>query len=438
MTTFKKLIMMISAFTLLSVASCKKDNFDEPPFETPDPNLVVTHSIADLKTLLVGATTQITDTFRISGIVVANDKSGNIFNQIIIDDGTAGISVAIDQNALNGEFPVGRKIYVNCKGLYLAADNNLIGLYGAVDITGTPIEIPASLISKYIVKANSGNAVVPIEVADIDDLDNSFQNRLIKLSNVEFDAADADQPYADAVNKQSVSRILVECDNDEIEVRSSGYADFASKLTPKGKGSIIGIYTVYRTDKQLILRDGNETDMNGIKCDGSDPNAITLLQENFNGVSTSGNLAITNWTNFSTAGTKFWYGTGTSNKNARVSAFGSSDASNICWLITPAINFDGTTDEKLNFRNNVSFVAGSTILEILYSTNYSGSGDPSTATWTLLGNVPNTTTSWSAAPTVSLAAISGTSVYIAFRYTGSGAGGSTTQYNIDDLKITGL
>ena len=257
MITFQKLIIAILAVFSLTFTACKKDKFDEPPHETVDPNLPVTHTIRQLKNLYSGTNFKLTDDITIAGIVVANDKGGNIFNQIIIDDGTAGISVAIDQNALFGEFPVGRKVYVKCTGLYLVADNNLLGLQGAIDLAGDPVEIPSNLITKYIVKANTGNAVVPIEVT-IARLNDSFQNRLIKLNDVEFNEEDAGQPYADAVNKSSISRFFKQCGGQEMEARTSGYADFASKLTPSGNGSMIGIYTVYRTDKQLILRNEND------------------------------------------------------------------------------------------------------------------------------------------------------------------------------------
>jgi len=261
--SIQKLFTAIAVILLLTtVTSCKKDNFDEPPVDTVDPNLTVTHTIRQLKDLYTGANLKLTDDIIITGIVVANDKSGNIFNQIIIDDGSAGISVGIDQNGLNGEFPVGRKVYIKCKDLYLAAANNLVGLYGALDITGSTVEIPAGLTTKFVVKANSGNPVVPIEINSISRLNDSFQNRLIKISNVEFNEEDAGQPYADAVNKVSVSRFFKQCGGQEMEIRTSGYANFAAKLTPTGSGSITGIYTVYRTDKQLILRNENEVELN--------------------------------------------------------------------------------------------------------------------------------------------------------------------------------
>jgi hypothetical protein len=444
MINISKIAVIMIAFLAITTTSCKKDNFDEPPFETVDPNLPVTHTIADLKLLFSGTNLKLTDDIIISGIVVANDKSGNIFNQIIIDDGSAGISVAIDQNALNGEFPVGRKIYVKCKDLILAADNALIGLYGGIDITGSTVEIPSTLITKYIVKANAGNPVVPIDVADIDDLNNSFQNRLIRLSNVEFSASDANQPFADAVNKSSVSRILKECDNDEIEVRSSGYANFAAKLTPKGKGSIIGVYTVYRTDKQLILRDGAETDMNGIKCDGSDPNALVLLEENFNAVTASNNavLSLANWQNINEIGGNVF----------KVAKFGSvictkadvfsisNGSSSTQWLISPAINLNASSAEKLSFTSAAGFDNGAASLQAFISTDYDGtSTSPQSFTWTALPVTIATGPgsgfgSFISSGQIDISSYSGT-VYVAFKYV---ATAPATTYEIDDIKVTGL
>ena len=352
--------------------------------------------------------------------------------------------MAIDQNALNGEFPVGRKIYVKCKDLILAADNALIGLYGGIDITGSTVEIPSTLITKYIVKANAGNPVVPIDVADIDDLNNSFQNRLIRLSNVEFSASDANQPFADAVNKSSVSRILKECDNDEIEVRSSGYANFAAKLTPKGKGSIIGVYTVYRTDKQLILRDGAETDMNGIKCDGSDPNALVLLEENFNAVTASNNavLSLANWQNINEIGGNVF----------KVAKFGSvictkadvfsisNGSSSTQWLISPAINLNASSAEKLSFTSAAGFDNGAATLQAFISTDYDGtSTSPQSFTWTALPATIATGPgsgfgSFISSGQIDISSYSGT-VYVAFKYV---ATAPATTYEIDDIKVTGL
>ena len=444
MITFQKLIIAILAVFSLTFTACKKDKFDEPPHETVDPNLPVTHTIRQLKNLYSGTNFKLTDDITIAGIVVANDKGGNIFNQIIIDDGTAGISVAIDQNALFGEFPVGRKVYVKCTGLYLVADNNLLGLQGAIDLAGDPVEIPSNLITKYIVKANTGNAVVPIEIDNINRLNDSFQNRLIKLNDAEFTPEDTSEFYADAINKSSLSRVLRDCNEGVMEVRTSGYADFANQKTPGGKGSITGIYTVYRTDKQIILRNTSDVNLNDRTRYGSCPVVVvdTLLFENFETTPGSGVISLANWINFASAGTKNWTSTGTTNKNARFSAFSSNvsfqQASNIGWLITPALNLDASTNEVISWRRNVGFVTGTIKLEVLYSTNYAGSGDPTSASWNLLvDDATLATTSFSNSSPISLNSIAGTSVYIAFKYTGGYSPViNTTQYNLDNILIS--
>lgn len=441
MITTKKIIYILTIFCIVSLSSCKKDKFDEPPHETPDPNLPVTHTIRQLKDLHTGTNFKITDSIIISGVVVANDKGGNFFDQIVIDDGTAGISIAIDQNALFGEFPVGRKIYVKCKNLVLFSDNKLLGLYGAIDLANEPVKIPSNLISKYIVKANTGNPVVPIEIKKISRLSDSFQNRLVKILEVEFIPADTAKPYADAPNKSSLNRGIRDCYDGDLIVRTSGYADFAPQLTPTGKGSLIGVYTVYNNDGQLLIRNTQDVNMNDNSKYDICPVIDTLLFENFQSTPGNGTLSLTGWVNINTAGAKKWTSTGSSNKNARFSAFSSDtsfqEASNIGWLITPPVNMNLFTNEVLTFRRSLGFVTGTIKMEILYSTNYAGSGSPNLATWTLLtDDVPFATTSFTNSSPISLNGITGTSVYFAFRYEGGYSPSvNTTQYNLDNILI---
>jgi hypothetical protein len=41
MINISKIAVIMIAFLAITTTSCKKDNFDEPPFETVDPNLPV-------------------------------------------------------------------------------------------------------------------------------------------------------------------------------------------------------------------------------------------------------------------------------------------------------------------------------------------------------------------------------------------------------------
>ncbi|HNL16102.1 MAG TPA: DUF5689 domain-containing protein, partial [Chitinophagales bacterium] len=351
-----------------------------------------------------------------------------------------GISISLDQSDSYVNYPVGRKVYVKCKGLYLGDYNKLIQLGGGVDpddATKTA-RIASALISKIIIKGPAGNTVTPIEVK-INDLNSSYQNRLIVIKNAEVVPGDTTKTYANFATQQAANVTFKDCDGNTIIARTSGFADFAGKKVSKGNGDLVAIYTEFGSTPQLLLRSEADAKLEGPRC----PEPVVLLSENFDAGGT-GNITIPGWVNFSTAGLKTWYATGSTNKNARFSAFNSTPAnqetSNIGWLITPAINFDASTNEELNFRRYVGFASGTIKMEVLYSTNYSGSGDPSAATWTLIvDDAPLATSGFSDAGPISLSTISGTAVHIAFRYTG-GYGlspAATTQYNIDEIEITG-
>ena len=90
-----KIVKLITAVMLVAAvgtfSACKK-TFDQPP-GAGEVNIVANTSIDGLKAYhtIPGAYDQITDDVIISGIVVANDKSGNFYRQLFIQDTTGAI-----------------------------------------------------------------------------------------------------------------------------------------------------------------------------------------------------------------------------------------------------------------------------------------------------------------------------------------------------------
>jgi len=127
---------------------------------------------------------------------------------------------------------------------------------------------------------------------------------------------------------------------------------------------------------------------------------------------------------------------------AEVNAFGDSAAAND-WLISKAFDLSKTSVEYLSFTTWTRFSdTGITNPEVRlkYSTNYSGSGDPTAATWTELSYIPSADNSQSITPSglIDLSAINGTNVYFAFQYTSSGTGSnSSSSWRVDDVSLTG-
>src|SRR5690606_3193327 len=92
--------------------SCNR-RFDAPP-ENADPEISITLTIADLKARYkaIGDFKKIEDDPVISGVVIADDRSGNFYKQIIIQDETGGIPLLMDANNVYTQYPVGRRVFV--------------------------------------------------------------------------------------------------------------------------------------------------------------------------------------------------------------------------------------------------------------------------------------------------------------------------------------
>lgn len=151
-------------------------------------------------------------------------------------------------------------------------------------------------------------------------------------------------------------------------------------------------------------------------------------------------LTIDGWDNYAEAGTAKWkFQYYSSNNYAEFTSFQSGDASNIAWLISPAVDMDAHEAEKLVFQVSQSYVT-STLnkIEVLISSNYDGT-NPTTATWTTLpANLPPTTATYFKfmdSGFIDLSSYTG-KINIAFKVTGSGT--NTTldgSYQIDNFRV---
>ena len=166
------------------------------------------------------------------------------------------------------------------------------------------------------------------------------------------------------------------------------------------------------------------------------------LHENFESVSTTGNLSLANWTNVSETGTKLFQGKMfNNNKYAQITAYGATvqeqEDSSKSWLISPVIPFGATSDTYLSFDTIDGFDNGAT-LEAYIITNWTG--DITTSTKTLLnatissGHTTGYGTDFVNSGLISLAGNPG-NFRIAFKYTGGYSPLRTTTFQIDNVKV---
>lgn len=263
-------IALLALFMFSMPTACVDLDFDQPPAGGEDPNLPVNITIAELKARhALGQFEAITDDVTFSAIVVSDDAAGNYYKQLVVQDATAGIEMRIEMSDLNNLYPVGRKVYIKAKGLYLGDYNGLTQLGAGVGTgsNGDPelIRIPESILSQYVVSATYGNVVTP-KVLTMDQLSLADVSTLVQFDGVQFTAADAGETYADAELQQSLNRELQDCAKRTLILRTSGFASFAGDTTPEGNGTITGILSIFGDVYQLTIRDLNDVDMNGERC----------------------------------------------------------------------------------------------------------------------------------------------------------------------------
>jgi hypothetical protein len=89
------------------------------------------------------------------------------------------------------------------------------------------------------------------------------------------------------------------------------------------------------------------------------------------------------------------------------------------WLVLPGINLNNYSNEFMTFDTWYQYGSddANNYLKLYYSTDYFGVGNPSSATWTELPYTqPAASQVWTSSGYVDLTGISGTMVYIAFKY----------------------
>jgi hypothetical protein len=266
-SVFQKNIMC-GLLIICQFYSCEK-LYDAPPTEL-EMAFSADITIRDLKAKhVMGKFEQINEAKTIVAMVVADDASDNFYKSLAIQDSTGGITLRMDGIKLNANYPIGRKIAINIKGLWLGDYGKLIQLGAGVDDSDpanpTLLSIPQTLFDQIIKKGEVVTNVAPIKLS-INQLNNNYQSMLIQLDSVEFVPLDSAKTFADFSNKLSVNRTLKACNSSSIILRTSGYASFANAKTPVGNGTVTGIYSVFGTTKQLLIRDVSDLQMNRMRC----------------------------------------------------------------------------------------------------------------------------------------------------------------------------
>lgn len=302
----KKIKFIALAFLALTLGSCMGDSYADPDLTDKVPaapygnnslkekNVI---SIADLKTQFATVIANssyklIEKDMMIKAVVTGNDVSGNIYNQVSVQDASGAIIIAINGSGLSGYLPVGQEILVNLKGLYIGSYKKLpqIGSVNTKISNGTLSmgKIERAVWNQHFKILNPGEAdasLVEPEEFDLTKLtDKAYMEanvcKLMTLKKVKFASANGTNVWAPKDTNTSLELIDAESgkkiSSSNLVVRNSGYSKFANEVVPQGVFDITGIFTRFGDTWQIVLR--NTDDLKASETGGTLEKPYTVAQ----------------------------------------------------------------------------------------------------------------------------------------------------------------
>jgi len=418
MTKYIKILSILSISMMFVFSACVKNKFDEPEKATYNPDIEETSTIQELKNLYTGQLTLIDTNVVIKGTVIANDKSGNIYKAIYLQDSTDGIQISLDAYELHNLYHVGDLVYVKCEGLYLGEYGGQIQL--GSDYEGSVGRIAEPLIEDYLIKSDGGEPIEPKEL-NLSSVNGSLVNELVFVNDVHFLINEINGTYADGINHVDRDTHIEDCDGHSIIVRTSGYADFANDSLPKGNGKITAVLTKYNSDYQLIIRNPREVNMENERCGN-------IYYHSFY------SEGLGSFTSYSVSGTQEWiydasYG----------AVMNGYPNANEDWLISPAIDLTSFSGISLRFRHAQGYLytGFENDLKVFICDDYDGVSNPNTSgSWTELTGITYSPDwwNWVESGDIDISAFNNNPhVFIAFKYTSTAS--NSCAWEIDNMRI---
>ena len=466
-------ILSLIILIVFSTSCVKDEDFELPAITIVDPNITPNITFKNVvskyeQAVAAGDAIAIfneTQAVYMEGYVISSDRAGNFFKELIIqnkiDDNSdttnprLGFSIEINARSLSDTYEVGRKVYIKMNGLAIGESHGVL-------VIGKPLGNTIQQLQEYEYKdfviRDPLVATLTPKVITIDNLTEQDENTLIQFDNVQINRNQVALTFAgEASDSFNGFRTIESCaSNHRIFLQTSTFADFKSLQLPQDRGSIQGIISRDFRDNFTVLIINSTADIKFDNTERCDPIELdcglastigtgVLFSDDFETQSNRSLISGNGWTNYIEAGTQAWkaYSSNGSNPSlgisARIGSRRSGDASSIGWLITPAINFDNQTGETLTFKTSNSFANGSD-LELLFSTDWDGTeANITNATWGVLPAAyivrdSDSFRTWFSSGNVDLSCATGT-MYIAFKYTGSGNANFDGTYELDEINI---
>lgn len=434
----KKIKFIALAFLALTLGSCMGDGYADPDLIEKVPaapwgnnslkekNVI---SIADLKPQFAtiinsdNGYKQIEKDMMIKAVVTGNDVSGNIYNQVSVQDASGAIIIAINGSGLSGYLPVGQEILVNLKGLYIGSYKKLPQIGGVnTKLSDGSLgmgKIERAIWNEHFKILNPGEAdastVVPEEFDLTKLTDAAYMEanvgKLMTLKKVKFASANGTNVWAPDDTNTSLELIDAETgkkiSSSNLVVRNSGYSKFANEVVPQGVFDITGIFTRYNNTWQIVLR--NTDDLKSV--------VLAYISEPFD--ASQGNFTIDNIK--LADGVEFVWKWASAAYGMKASGYVNGSKQELqSRLKSPAIDLKSAKSAKLMFDQAINFAS-----DMKQECKVQISTDGKTWTDLDVQGYP-TENSWTfVSSTADLTKYCGKTIYIGFLYSSSPTGAPT-------------
>jgi hypothetical protein len=192
--------------------------------------------------------------------VVSDDRQGNFYKTLVVDDGTGGIEIRMDVEEIFKRFPIHSRATVRLSGLWLGSYGGTLQL-GAEPFDDYQTQLlTETAVAEHIFPDTEFYGEVVPRTLTFGELAGRYVSTYVAFEGVHF--ADEErgmgwaqtEPTADGVEPPSATdRHLVDAAGDTLAVRTSRHARFAPWPLPEGEGHIEGVLGVFNGEYQLVV-----------------------------------------------------------------------------------------------------------------------------------------------------------------------------------------
>lgn len=258
---------------VFAFSSCQNKDWDVPegiPYGNNSLEAGTTITIAELQTRYANTISsdnykQITEDLWLRCVVNGNDYGDNLYKQLSVQDETGGIIIGINGSDQGAMMPVGQKLLINLKDLYIGGYGNQAQIGGLYNGGLGRMELSEWKQHVRLIMDNSSEALafgtMKVDTLDFDASKTMAQQagRVVRLSGVTISREGT--PII-APDDGSVS-LVSNCVNRTLSggnagskcvLRTSTYATFKGVAIPEGTVELYGIATIYRGTWQILAR----------------------------------------------------------------------------------------------------------------------------------------------------------------------------------------